>query len=76
MSVLVFSVLAGCWTSSSNECQFIITGHSAFSRKMVKTTFRSLLKTDSAVTKNFIVQFHVHFYAICFGSIKSKTKCK
>lgn len=51
MSVLVFSVLARCWTSSSNECQFTITGHSAFSRKMVKTTFRSLLKTDSAVTK-------------------------
>lgn len=51
MSVLVFSVLARCWTSSSNECQFTITRHSAFPRKMVKTTFRSLLKTDSAVTK-------------------------
>ena len=75
MSVLVFSVLAGCWNSSSNECQFIITGHSAFSRKMVKTTFRSLLKTDSAVTKIYSA-ISCAFYAIGFGSIKSKTKCK
>ena len=46
-----------------------------FLERRLKQSFAAYYKQIALMYKNFIVQFDVHFYAIGFGSIKSKTKC-